>query len=311
MSINFELLDLRAFLAVLDLGTFHKAAELLNLSQPALSRRIQTMESKLGTALLERSTRHVSPTEAGRKLEPMARRLVVELETSLLSINGSDERQSGRVTIGAIPTAVVCLLPGIMSQFHERFPLMGLRVLDRTPQEALDLVIRGEVEFGINMMLSEHAAVTFTPLVEDPYIVACSRGSALARKQTLKWSDLAGHRIIRVGRPKSGNRAFLDSALAEAKIDLDWFYEVNNLETALHLVEGGLGPAVLPRMATQAGKHPLLAIKSVSAPTVFRTVGIVERRKGRLSPPAQYLKDMLLQEYGREGRAKRGRTRSV
>lgn len=309
MSINFELLDLRAFLAVLDFGTFHKAAEQLNLSQPALSRRIQTMESKLGTALLERSTRHVSPTEAGRKLEPMARRLVVELETSLLSINGSDERQSGRVTIGAIPTAVVCLLPAIMSQFHDRFPLMGLTVLDRTPQEALELVIGGEVEFGINMILSEHAAVTFTPLVEDPYIVACSRGSALARKQNLKWRDLVGHRMIRVGRPKSGNRAFLDRVLAQADLDLDWFYEVNNLETALHLVEEGLGPAILPQMATQAGKHPSLAIKKVNAPEVFRRVGIVERRKGRLSPPAQYLKEMLLQEYGGDGAPKRRRAR--
>jgi len=62
VSINFELLDLRAFLAVFDLGTFHKAAELLNLSQPALSRRIQGFEARLGIHLLERSMRHAAAT---------------------------------------------------------------------------------------------------------------------------------------------------------------------------------------------------------------------------------------------------------
>lgn len=304
MSINFELLDLRAFLAVFDYGSFHKAAALLNLSQPALSRRIQCLEVKLGTPLLERSTRHVSPTAAGCKLEPMARRLVEELETSLLTINGTDERQSGQVTIGAIPSAVVSLLPAIMGHFHERFPRMRLRVMDRTPQEALSSVIRGDVEFGINMVGSRMDDVTFTPLVEDPYVLVCPRGSALAKKRNLRWADLTGHSLVRVGRVNSGNRVLLDNALADAGVQLDWFYEVNNLDTALRLVEEGLGASILPAMAMETSKHPSLVVKPVGAPGVFRTIGIVERRKGRLSPPAQYLKDMLL--MARAQKASRG-----
>lgn len=294
MSINFELLDLKAFLAVFDYGSFHKAAELLNLSQPALSRRIQCLEVKLGTPLLERSTRHVSPTAAGWKLEPMARRLVEELETSLLTINGADGRQSGQVTIGAIPTAVVCLLPAIMGHFHERFPRMRLRVMDRTPQEALSAVVRGDVEFAINMAGADRDDVTFTPLVEDPYVLVCPRRKALARKKVVRWTDLIGQPLIRVGRVNSGNRAYLDNALTAADVRLEWFYEVNNLDTALRLVEKGLGASVLPRMALQASRHPSLASRPIGPPMVSRTIGIAERRNGRLSPPAQYLKDMLL-----------------
>jgi DNA-binding transcriptional LysR family regulator len=70
MNINFELLDLRAFLAVLDLGGFHKAAAALNLSQPALSRRIQALETAVGAPLLERTTRRVAATAIGRSVEP-------------------------------------------------------------------------------------------------------------------------------------------------------------------------------------------------------------------------------------------------
>src|SRR5215470_14242013 len=107
MSINFELLDLRAFLAVFDHSSFNKAAELLNLSQPALTRRIQALEARLGTALLERSTRHVIPTLAGRTLEPMARRLLSELDTSVLSISDLGAQQRGQISIASIPSAVV------------------------------------------------------------------------------------------------------------------------------------------------------------------------------------------------------------
>src|SRR5262249_56202764 len=99
MSINFELLDLRAFLAVFDHSSFNKAAELLNLSQPALSRRIQALEARLGTALLERSTRQVAPTSAGRRLEPMARRLLDEFDTSLLSITPIADRPTRHLPI--------------------------------------------------------------------------------------------------------------------------------------------------------------------------------------------------------------------
>ena len=65
MSINFEALDLRAFVAVVDLEGFHRAAEALNLSQPALSRRIQKLEAAVGAALLERTTRRVALTTVG------------------------------------------------------------------------------------------------------------------------------------------------------------------------------------------------------------------------------------------------------
>ena len=71
MNINFEILDLRAFLAVLELGSFHKAAQSLNLSQPALSRRIQALEASIGAPLLERTTRRVAPSTVGSSLEPM------------------------------------------------------------------------------------------------------------------------------------------------------------------------------------------------------------------------------------------------
>jgi DNA-binding transcriptional LysR family regulator len=298
MSINFELLDLRAFLAVFDLGSFHKAAELLNLSQPALSRRIQGLEERLGTPLLERSTRHVTPTAAGRKLEPMARRLLDELDSSLMSISGIGERQSGYVTLASIPTAALYFLPRVIKEFNKQYPLIRLRVLDRSPQEGLECVVHGEVEFGINMIGATETDVTFSHLLDDPYVLVCRRDHPLARKKDLAWHDLTGHPLIRIGRPNSGNRALLDGALTKANVELDWFYEVNNLTTSLGLVEAGLAASVLPRLATPSSPHPVIVTVPIRRPIeVTRAIGIVERRNGRLSPAAKYFRDMLLADW--------------
>jgi DNA-binding transcriptional LysR family regulator len=297
MSINFDLLDLRAFLAVFDLSNFHKAAKLLNLSQPALSRRLRAMEARLGNALFERSTRNVRPTSAGRQLEPIVRRLLDELDSSFLTISGIGERQRGQVTMSSIPTAAIYFLPKVIKHFNQQYPLVRIRVLDRSPQEALECVIRGEAEFGINMIGSTETEVMFTPVMDDPYVLACRRDHPLAKKRNLSWHNLAYHPMIRIGRENSGNRAHLDAALIKANVQLDWFYEVNNLTTSLGLVEEGLGAAVLPRLAAPHGHHSLIVTKRLREPEVTRTIGIIERRTGRLSPAAKRFRDLLLEDW--------------
>ena len=110
MSINFELLDLRAFLSVAELESFHGAATALNLSQPALSRRIQKLEAAIGAPLLERTTRRVAITAVGRELLPLVQRMLDELDScSLRSRAGATPR--GQVTIACLPTAAFYFLP--------------------------------------------------------------------------------------------------------------------------------------------------------------------------------------------------------
>jgi DNA-binding transcriptional LysR family regulator len=299
MRINFGLFDLRAFLAVFDSGNFHKAAEVLNVSQPALSRRIKTLESRLGTPLFERSTRNVTPTSTGRQFEPTARRLLDELDSSILSISGVGERQSGYITIASIPTAATYFLPKVIRQFNSKYPNIRVRVLDRSPQEVLECVVRSEAEFGINMIGSVENDVTFTPIMDDPYVLACHRGHPAAKKSNLTWRALTGYQLIRIGRDNSGNRALLDVSLTRANVQLNWFYEVNNLTTSLGFVEAGLAATVLPRLATPQGSHPVIVTKTIRSPEVTRTIGVVERRKSRLSPAAKAFCDILLSDWKR------------
>ncbi len=154
----------------------------------------------------------------------------------------------------------------------------------------------GEVEFGINITGAARADLNFTPLIEDPFVLACRRDHPLATAKSLVWADLAGHPLIGVSKT-SGNRAVLDRALTTAQVQLNWFYEVNHLSTSLGLVEAGLGISVMPKLATPQVEHPVIAAVPLTGPLVSRTIGLVERRGGRLSPAAIRFREMLIQEW--------------
>ncbi|WAC27694.1 LysR family transcriptional regulator [Ancylobacter sp. SL191] len=296
MNINCDILDLRAFLAVVELEGFHKAAEALNLSQPALTRRIQKLEQAVGAALLERTTRRVAPTALGRELIPLVKRMLDEFESSLFSVRELGQRQNAVVTIACLPTAAFYFLPGVIKRFNEIYPQIRFRILDLSANDGLQSVARGEVEFGISLMASSDPQLQFTPLMDDPFVLACRRDHPLAVEGPLRWSELEPHRLITVGRT-SGNRTLLDAALARSNLRLQWFYEVTHLSTSLGLVEAGLGVSVLPRLATPQSNHPFIMTRPLIDPEVSRPIGVVQRRSGRLSPAAQHFLDMLLREW--------------
>jgi DNA-binding transcriptional LysR family regulator len=300
MRNNFDFLDLKAFLAVLEHSSFNEAARLLNLSQPALSRRIKGLEEAVGAQLIERTTRHVAPTQVGRELMPLVRRLVDEFEESILSISDLGGRHRAQVTLAAIPTAAFYFLPRVIEAFNARFPGIRFRILDLSAAEGLDAVANGEVEFGINITGAARDDLSFTALIDDPFVLACRRDHAFALRQSLSWQELQGQPLIGVSKT-SGNRAVLDQALAHANLNLNWFYEVNHLSTSLGLVEAGLGISVLPKLATPQVEHPLIATVALLDPVVTRTIGLVERRGRRLSPAAVRFRDMLVHEWGAAG----------
>lgn len=296
MIFNCDTLDLRAFLALMELGNFHRAAETLNMSQPALSRRIQKLEAAVGAQLFERTTRQVAPTAVGRELTPLVRRLLDEFDTSLFSFRDMGMRRGGLVTMACLPTAAFYFLPAVIRDFNEEFPNIRFRILDLTANDGLHAVSRGEVEFGINFMGGASAELDFLPLVDDPFVLAALKDHPLMGMNEVRWSDLQSYRLITVDR-SSGNRTLMDSALARSNLQMKWFYETTHLSTSLGLVEAGLGISVLPRLATPFKEHPILTTRPLVSPSISRTIGVVSRRGANVSPPAQHFIEMLTNQW--------------
>jgi len=253
---------------------------------------VQKLEEALGVELLERTTRRVGLTTVGRDFLPKARRLLDELETSLLSVREIAERRSGQVNIACIPTAAYYFLPEVIRAFNDEYPLIRIRIIDESVNTVLRSVIDGEVDLGINLSSSDAPGIDFEPLLEDPYVLACRLDHPLAEKEAVGWHDIAPYRFVTIGRA-SGNRLILDLGLAGLKLRPRWFYEVQHLSSALGLVEAGLGVAAMPRLAMPRDPHPTLVARPLIDPVLTRTVGIIVRHGADLSPAARQFRRML------------------
>ncbi|WP_423197174.1 hypothetical protein DFLDMN_000750 [Cupriavidus sp. H19C3] len=187
---NFNLSDLRAFVAVAELSSFRAAAAELHLSQPALSRRIEKLEDVLGVRLFDRTTRSVEMTAVGREFSRKARELLNGLEESLLGIRDVATRITGEVTVACVPSAVRYFLPAVLRQYHARYPRIVVRLIDEGANEVLNMVVRNEADFGLNYIGTQEPDVEFEPVLKEPFVVACPPDHPLARKRKVAWAEL-------------------------------------------------------------------------------------------------------------------------
>ena len=290
---NFDISDLRAFLAVADLGSFTAASEALHLSQSALSRRVDKLEEALGVDLFTRTTRKVELTTVGRAFVHRARNVLNELESALLGIRDVAERLSGEVTLACVPSAVGYFLPSVFDEYHARYPRIRIRVLDEASSDVLLAVTRGEADFGVTYIGTQEADIEFLPLIEEAFVLACPAKHPLAKRKSVAWKDLAAVNYIALAQG-SGNRFLIDQALARSPSRPRWFCEVNHVPALVSLVTAGLGLGVVPRMALPPDGHDELSAVPLVDPTVSRTLGLISRRGRPLPAAAQLLYDMLV-----------------
>lgn len=295
MGMNFEVLDLRALMAVLDLRSFSLAARRLNMSQPALSRRIQRLEAELGGPLLERTTRHVAPSAHGQQVLPLLRRALNELESTLEGIEDLGGTHLRPVVIACLQTVVPGFLPPALTAFRATHPRVRVRILDMTAQEALQSVARGEADFAITVAATvQDRELAAEPLLEDPFVLACDAGHALARRGHVTWRELVDYPVIIAAR-SSVHRVLIQDALARDGLRPCWTYEVLHMSSAFHLIRAGLGVSVLPRIAMTGADQADLRAVPLCDPVIHRPISLVCRRSQPLSPAAAQLAALVRQ----------------
>jgi len=299
-----DTLGVQAFIAVAEHGSFHRAAESLHITQTALTRRLQNLESFLGVKLADRTTRSVALTPIGRNFLPQARRLLTDLGLALVEIRETGRSLRGDVTIACVPTVGVHYLPRIVQRYAALHPDNRIRILDHASSDVAAAVLRREAEFGINMQGPHHPELASTPLLADRFVLVCRDDHPLAGRSRLPWRQLEPHALILAGS-ESGNRPLLDLALADGEIRLRSFYEVQRSSTAVGMVAEGVAAAVVPGLAVQKGAYPRLRVVPLVDPVVSRTLVLLSRRTAQLTPAAQALYDLFRSAAARRGRRRR------
>lgn len=284
--------DYRAFVAVLDTGSFVSAADALYITQSGLSRRIRKLEDALGARLLNRDKRQITRTAVGELFAPIAREAIAGFERSQDRIRDVIGLRAGRVTVGCMLTVANHLLAGIVSRFAQQHPGVEVRVLDDFGPKVLEAVLHGEAEFAVLLEPPAQPRITFEPLLDDPYVVALPASHPLAARKSVRWRELEHHPRMRLG-DWNGNQETLAREGLAGRESAAAMVEVQHVSTLLALVAEGVGIAAAPRLAVAGQDRPGIVFRPLTHPTTTRRIGLVTVRDRVLSPAAEAFAGML------------------
>ena len=293
MKIDFD--GIQAFALIAELGGFRKAADHLHLTQTALTRRIQKLESYLGVRLLERTTRSLHLTTIGREFLPQAQRMVSEMTSAVGRLKDISRLGQGNITMASVPTMAHQTLPSAIRRYTRQYPGNRIRIIESSALEVSRAVLREQAEFGLTIALERQPELVEVPLFEEPFMFFCRNDNLLGARQSITWKELRQTDLIMVSS-LSGNRALLDYHLAKQRISLQGMYEVEHLSTAIALISAGVGTAILPFSTVQDGTYPALRRIALVQPVVRRTIILIRRRNAALSPATQVFHDMLAKQ---------------
>jgi len=298
MRPKLSLSELQAFVHTAETRNFRQAADLSCISQPALTRRIQSAENKLGVRLLDRDTRHVDLTEHGRALLPIAQRLVFEFQSSLSELSEFISGVQGNVTIACLPTFGAHFLPPAVSRFKALYPLVKLEFKLVDVGAILALLVAGQADFAISAPPPDGYDLLFTPLpVQDELVLLCACDDPLARQRSVAWHAVAQRTCISIGR-HSSTAALIEQALHRNGVHVEPLYEVANIAVLGRMVASGLGVAIVSRLALPLLNMSGLRAIQFSDAQVARECGVLRLRRRALAAAASNFLEILASVAG-------------
>jgi DNA-binding transcriptional LysR family regulator len=193
-----ELRQLRYFLAIVEHGSFSRAASELGRTQQALSKAIQALEDELGVRLLDRDAQHASPTAFGKLLLEHSRAIECELRSLRAKLSDLLEAESGIVRLGSGPSAAGGLVARALLDLQRSRPQVHVDVLGGLHGELVQHLQQGRIDLAvcIETRHMDHANLVRETLGEDEYVIVCGAGHPLAGEREVSVADLAGMRWI-------------------------------------------------------------------------------------------------------------------
>jgi DNA-binding transcriptional LysR family regulator len=264
--------QLRAFLTVADTGNVTRAAEVLHLVQPAVSRQLKLLEEDIGAPLFQRERHGMVLTEAGKALVVYARRAMLELERARAEIAGAAEGIGGLVTVGLLPSTTSLLSSALVSALAQRYPGIRIRIAMGYAGTLMRWLESGEVDAALLYGAERSPDIQATPLIEEPLWVIAPPGAKLRRGRPVALASLATRPRV-LPRAPHGIRTLVEHACAVSNVQLQIAAETNALSVQRSLVLGGQGWTILPPIAVADDlRNGLLSGAPLSAPPITRTI---------------------------------------
>lgn len=294
-----ELAQLEAFLQVAQHRSFSRAAEALFLTQPSVTARIQSLEREIGERLFERSGRSVTLTDAGHAFMPHAQRALTAVQEGTDAINAVRHGDVGSIRLGASSTMATYVLPGTLKRFHEARPRVHVHLTTGNTEDLIEKLIAGETHLVVSR-LTQHPEVESLHLYNDDLALVVSPTHPFAAKASVTIAE-AGREPFLFFERSSSYHSLVYSMFLRVGVVPESVMELDSMETTKHMVEAGLGVAILPAVSidrdVKMGVLKRVEIRDMEQPTQ-REVGVHVLRNRAIAPPIRDFLKLLTAEYG-------------
>ena len=294
--------SLNAFVNIVETGSFSKAAEAISITQPAISKRISSLEGQLNCKLFERVQRSVRLTEEGRELLPRATSILREVENAKQSILNISHTISGSLTVVASHHVGLHRLPFVIKPFLQQYPDVNLKLLFMESEKAFETLEHNHADIGF---------ITVTPgaypnyiehlIWDDPMSIVCSPEHDLVESQPKnKVHKTSIEKLSKANAilPSKTTLTYqlIEKLFADKDLKLNATIPTNYLETIKMMVSVGLGWSVLPNTMIDEG----LTILTSSEYSPSRKLGVVTHKKKTMSNAAKALIEQAHDIWGND-----------
>jgi DNA-binding transcriptional LysR family regulator len=279
-----EIDQMETFLAVLTYGGFHRAAEALRVSQPAVTGRIQALEDSLGAKLFVRARSNLSLSPAGKALRPHAEQLLRTVALARQAVREIQPSAGGALRIAASLSVCTYFLPDVMKDFQKANPKVMVSLRSGNSLQVLKMVLDGEADLGFARSLN-HPEVETTTLRDDPLILVGHPAHPAAQKRRVRLDEVEALPLIFLSQGLFRRAGLLPTVVLE----------VETIEAAKRMVERKLGLSFLPQIAVthELRRRKLVAIEIVDAESLHRNLDVVSPRHRPLTRDAQVFLGLL------------------
>jgi LysR family cyn operon transcriptional activator len=279
-----ELRQLRYFLDIAQTEHLTQSAQNLFVTQSTLSHGLRQLEEELQVQLFERLGRGLKLSQAGVEFRSYATRALKEIEAGRMALSELSGLQSGRLTVGAIPTFLNTVVPVTVGGFSRAYPGVSIEVRELRAGPIEEQLRSGELDLGIAFHPTAHAEIETEALFDERMLLVVAPSHPLAKRRTLALEALAGVSLALLPR-SFATRRLVDASLHEAGVEATVRIEMASVESLLVVCRHGDVASIVPERAARLA--PDLRAIALTAPEVVRHAGILWRRGGSRSAAAR------------------------
>lgn len=280
----FTLRQAQYAVAVADLRSFRRAAELVRVSQPALSAQVAELEEGLGTRLFERDRRRVLLTPAAAEVLERLRRLLVEADDLLDAARPLADPMAGTLRLGILPTIAPYLLPDAVKGLRKGFPRLLLRWVEDRTAALVSALRAGDLDSAVVALESDVGGLEHATIGRDEFVLAVPRGHPLAGgEDPVRPAELDGVPVLLLADGHCFREQALDFCSRAGADELG--FRATSLSTLAQMAAGGAGVTLLPRLAVPIeNRRGALVVRPFAPPVPARTLVLAWRPRSPLAP---------------------------